>query len=209
MSTRLTRLPRLPSLPNSGRRADYPPRAEPEAQQPLTDQYGLSVEVFGELPSLARKYIARAFDELGLDKRITPTRQMLPSGDRGAAGTIPEMIFFGGLLEHGYGFRVIGKGFEFQSELLGGRIPGGSVADFLIFNGPRQTAVFVQSFFHSYASPFAGGSKVEEDRLLFLRLQSLHGITAVVTVNDPDWGFPLEHGSAPMIRREIERAIHA
>lgn len=200
MSTRLPSLPRKPALPSRGRARERL-TGGPEARGQATDEFGLSVTVFGKLPGLARQFLALSLEELHASKMVTPTQQGL--------GTIPEMIFFGGLLSYGFGFRKSGKGFDFQSDLLGGRIPGGSVTDFLIFNGPRRIAVFVQSPFHSYALPFAGGAKVEDDRNLFLRLQAYAGISAVIGVNQPDWGYPLERGPAMLIRREIERAINA
>ncbi len=89
MTPRRPRLPRRAPMPSRGR-ADILRPTELEERTDGTDEYGMLLTVFGHLPSVSRSYIARSFESLGLDKRITPTHQQ--------AGTIPEMVFYGGLL---------------------------------------------------------------------------------------------------------------
>ncbi len=200
MSIDRPRLPRRPALPSRGPSVVLPV-PEIEGRTDETDQFGLALSVFGELPTLSRRYIARAFDHVGADKTITPTHQGL--------GTIPEMVLFGGLLVEGFvPNQPYGKAFIFQSQFLGGRMPGGSVADFLVLNQNRRIAVMVHSFFHSAQSPFGGAAKQAEEALLYQRIVGSGQADVVVLVNHPADNTPLETGPDALVRRDVMRAIN-
>lgn len=196
-------LPRKPRLPTFTRRPPDPPLGEVRSGQADTDEFGLSREVFGELPPLARNYIARTYRSLGLAMDVAPVNHSF--------GTMPEAVFYGGLLARGY--QPFGGGpyaFEFQSELLGGRkTPGGSVSDFLVYQGTRRLAVYVQSFFHALGGSFAGGAKIEQDRLLFERVEARTAVDAVLLVNEPQRGFPLERGPDVAILADFDRVLRS
>jgi hypothetical protein len=199
----LPALPRLPALPSGGRGETA---ALPELKEPnnnATDQYGLSVETFGTLPSICRRYLSTAYDKYGLPKDVTPTQL--------GFGTIPEIVFMGGLLVRGYRPNMaMGGGFVFQSELLGGRrLPGGTVADFTVFVGNRVIAVYVDSFFHSPQNPFGGAAKIEQEVRLRLRLLSRAQVDAVIRVSRVEEGNPLEKGPAFLVYRDFERVLTA
>ena len=196
-------LPRLPSLPSGGRGELG---ALPELKQPKdrsTDQYGLSMETFGTLPSICRRYLSTANEKYGLPKDVTPTQL--------GFGTIPEIVFMGGLLVRGFRPNMpLGGGFVFQSELLGGRrLPGGTVADFTVYVGNRVVAVYVDSFFHSAQNPFGGAAKIEQEVRLRLRLLSRAGVDAVIRVSRVEEGNPLEHGPAILVERDFQRVLSA
>lgn len=193
-------LPRTTPLPG-GRRSVSVPRAEPRERQRATDEFGLSTTVFKEYGPIQRRYVALCYEDMGLNKMLPPTHQRF--------GTIPEAIFYGGLLARDYRRGRFGHGFGFQSDLLGGRVPGGSVADFMVYVGPRRIAVFVQSFFHALNSPFGGAAKVETDTTLFRRVHAFGGINAVVLVNLPNAGFPLERGTTAQVDAEYRRVLTA
>lgn len=193
------RKPRIPgNLPVVGL-----PEKKPEVGKPLTDEWGLLLSVFGELPPRSRQYIALAYDYMHLDKHVAPTHQ--------GAGTMPEMVFFGGLLARGFTYRQgESNTFEFQTDLLGGRrIPGGTVADFTVFHDGGIVAVYVQSVFHAAGFVWAGRATVEQERNLYLQVAAQRGVRAVVEVNQVWQGFPLENGPDDLVDNDFRRVLAA
>lgn len=206
MSTKLPSRPKLPSLPRIPSRTKAPAPVEmarPETREQETDEYGLSAEMVETMSPLARQYLARCMEFVGLNKRESPTRQ--------GFGTIPECVLFGGLLERGFTFGNAGpQSFEYQSKLLGGRrVPGGTVIDVLIYSGNRRIAVYVDSIFHSLENPFGGLSKIYTDDARFIRALGAPSIDALVRVNRGSAGYPLENGPDAVILHEFDRMLHA
>jgi len=58
------------------------------------------------------------------------------------AGTAPERMLFGWLVTHGISF-------TFQEPVLGGRVPGGAIIDFVIYEVEPPLAIRVQSYWHT------------------------------------------------------------
>lgn len=197
------RRPARPRLPGNNRAATG---AVPQGRIGVadTDEFGLSRDIFGHLPPRARQYLARAYTHWGLDKMVAPIHQQMPGGDTGNAGTIPEMVFYGGLLERNM---LPFKDFQFQHELLGGRdLPGGAVADFIVFVNGEKVGVPVQSPFHAETFVFAGLAKVNLDLNQQVRLTSRGAIDRVVLVNEPPSHY-LEAGPDVMVDREFRRVL--
>jgi hypothetical protein len=193
--------------------------ALPEEREPAVtgnDEYGFALDVFGRFPRDVRYYLDIAYEYIGLNKQQTPTQQTMAQGDRGQAGTVPELVFFGLLLDNGFTYAPRGflapttRSFIFQSRLLGGRVPGGAVADFVVFHNRRVLAVRIHSIFHDERNPFGtGGSKSEEDRRQRIKLVSAGYIDNVVDVNRSIDGAPLENGPGHLIRNDLRRVMNA
>lgn len=177
----------------------------PDAQQtdPAT---GLNLRMVALMSPYARYALMLAYDYFHMDKTKAPSVFFTA----GSSGTIPELVTFGALLDYGF---TPGQGathFIFQKALLGGRFPGGSLADFVVFNGPRAVAVYVDSFFHSVNNPFGAGAKRTRDRILFERVLSRGAISALRFTNEERWNFPMENGGPDrIIHAEIEAVITA
>jgi hypothetical protein len=78
----------------------------PEEREPAltgNDEFGFALDVFGRFPRDVRYYLDVAYEYIGLNKQQTPTQQTMAQGDRGQAGTVPELVFFGLLLDNGGG----------------------------------------------------------------------------------------------------------
>jgi hypothetical protein len=216
MSTTIPKLPsrpKLPARPALGKRFELPAFPLPEAKPRDTDEYGLGTWA-AEIGPTARGYLARAYSYLKLDKAITPTAQSSPIAEVNAgAGTVPELVFFGGLLarnftSNGYGSRT----FQFQSYQLGGRkVPGGAVVDFVLYLGGRVIGVRVDSVFHGLSDPFGrGASEVEEAASQRRRLLASSGLDTVVDVNKSDYGYPMEPGGPDgLVDVDIDEALRA
>lgn len=169
-----------------------------------TDEFGLTNTIYNKFPKATRYYVSVALTALNLPTDIPPQAQ--------GFGTIPELCIYGGLLERGYkrssnGFvDAPGRSFIFQSRLLGGRVPGGAVADFVVFTAGVTIAVRVESIFHSVGQPFgSGGVKIEEDYLQRLRLESAGFIDMVIDVNRASTGFCLENGPDVLVEDDFRR----
>jgi hypothetical protein len=187
-----------------------------EPEQTGNDEFGFSLQVFGRFPRDVRYYLNVAYEDIGLNKQQTPTAQTMQYGDRGQAGTVPELVFYGLLRDNGFRYLPRGffapstRGFVFQSRLLGGRVPGGAVADFVVFNNHRTIAVRIHSIFHDERNPFgSGGAKTEEDRRQRIKLVSTNYIDNVVDVNRSIDGAPLENGPGMLIREDLRRVMNA
>ncbi len=203
----ITPLPRKPRLPTTPHHAPAPAFKPFPVGQADTDEFGLDTKVFGAYCTAIRKYIAKAYEFFHLDKRVAPTHQLVTASVNGS-GTIPEMVTVGGLLERGFTYGGHGtRSFAYQSQALGGRIPGGAVVDVLVIINARHIGVRVQSIFHAPTSPFSGLAKVEEDERQRLRLLATVQIDAVVDVNRDIDGYPLEQGPDPMVEREFDRIM--
>lgn len=202
MFTRPSR-PSLFRLPSRGKGADLPPLSAPEQREPDTDEYGLLYTMTQDMSPLGRQYLARCMEFMNLDKTVPPVQQ--------GFGTIPEAVFFGGLLERDFTFGAVGsQSFEYQSATLGGRqSPGGTVIDFILHSGNRRIAVYVESVFHTKANPFGGMAKIGEDDARFTRALATRGIDALVQVNRGGEGHPLEHGPDALVVRDFQRALSA
>jgi hypothetical protein len=198
-------LPHVPRLP--GGRAPgtlaHVPLSKP-ADNYATDEHGLSLLVTARMSALGREYLALAYRYFSLNPRLPPSKQ----GFR-TAGTLPELVFLGALLAHGYTPGQHPQGFVFQQALLGGRVPGGSLTDFTIFNSSRPVAVYVDSIYHSLRNPFGAGAKISQDKILREQVLSRTFIKAVVAVNIEADGFPLENGPDMLIDLEVRGALAA
>jgi hypothetical protein len=200
-------LPKRPSLPRKPARAGGRKPAEglglPQlSSTPLTDQFGLALSWSEGLGNRQRSWLALAYEELGFDKRIPPSQQ----GNYGSSGTIPEMVFLGGLLSRG--LRHI-EDYEFQSEALGGRrFPGGAVLDFLVYTNGLRVGVRVESVFHASDFVFAGNAKVREDDSQRIRLESSGVVDRVVQVNRQSDGYPLEGASESLADADLDRVLN-
>ncbi len=204
MSTRLPSRPALPRrnrLPGRASTGQLPEIPAPKAAEPVTDEFGLSVELFGQMSPLGRQYLAACLDYLKLPKDVSPTRS--------GFGTIPEAVFFGGLLAHGFLLGAAGsRSFAFQSAMLGGRqTPGGTVVDFMLYHGGRRIAVYVESVFHTKDNPFGGLAKIGEDDARFTRLLATQGVDALLQVNRGGEGHPFEHGPDSLITADFRRVL--
>lgn len=192
----LPKLPSRPALP--GRRLpDLPGLEIPEVPKPAP-RFGFGVWADG-LPPRSLEYLREAYEYFKLDPRVPPTHQEW--------GTIPEMVVMGGLIERNFEYgQHFGRGFDFQSELLGGRnLPGGAVVDVVVYHNARVVGVRVQSVFHGLRSPFGGGgAKVEEDINQRIRLETRGSLDGVVDVNANQ---ELELGPDPLVDREFERIL--
>lgn len=206
MSIKNPSKPRRPSLPakGGGRLGEVPTfPAFPEVQH--TDEFGLGWWA-RELPTRARQYIARAYEEFHYDKRYQPIEVY----GQGSSGTIPEAVLHGGLLSRGYGFRHGSPSFDFQDPELGGRkLPGGAVVDVIVYQNGRKGGVRVSSIYHSTADPFGkGGSETEEARQQRIRLLARGTLDWVLDVNlAPE--FCLENGPDFLIDRDLDRIRRA
>ena len=194
-------LPRRPAV--TGFKREFETMALPKPGQPVMDRWGFPMTLLPDLPPRSKQYLARAYDYLRLDKRNPPSAY--------GAGTTPEMVVFGGLLDLGFSFRTGSwRSFEFQSNLLGGRrIPGGTVADFTVWNGATRIAVYVESVFHQPSFIWTGRGKVEEERVTRLKVLARTGIDRVVEMNSVDRGMPLEHGPDSLVDAEFQRLLSA
>ncbi|MCZ7598354.1 MAG: hypothetical protein M5U09_12440 [Gammaproteobacteria bacterium] len=195
-------LPRRPARPN-GYRAEAGKMEASKPGKPTLDTWGFPLTILPDMPGRSKQYLARAYDFLGLDKRNPPAVY--------GAGTTPELVVFGGLLALGFEFRTGSwRSFEFQSNLLGGRrIPGGTVADFTVWNGATRIAVYVESVFHQPSFIWTGRGKVEEERVTRLKVLARTGIDRVVEMNSVDRGMPLEHGPDSLVDAEFQRLLSA
>lgn len=183
------------------------PAPATEEKDPV-DEFGLDLSLYGRFPLAIRRYVNLTIERLGISKDQPPQNV--------GFGTVPELVFYGMLLEAGFtptqrGFLdQTARSFIFQSQLLGGRQPGGAVADFVVFRGDRTIAVRVQSVFHAERNPFgSGGAKAEEDRNQRIRLESAGFIHAVVDVNRERDGYPLEHGPLVLMKEDRRRVLSA
>lgn len=169
--------------------------------QPLTDQYGLSITVFGHYPAASRRAIAIGLKHFGLPLDRNPS----------PFATAAEMVMMGLFLDAGL-THYVGNDpaegtFVFQSYELGGRQPGGAVVDFVVFRG-GTIGVRVQSIFHAANSPFANGAGGFRERFQEIRLLG-SGFRAVIDVNEPGRGYPLEQGPDSEVRYELVRVLNA
>lgn len=186
-------VPRTTQLP-------IPPTAEG-----LTDEYGLATSVYARFPDAVRFYLNIGLEAYGLPKDKAP-------GLIGF-GTVPELCMFGLLIDNGFRLAKFGfygrnaRSFLYQSDLLGGRMPGGAVADFVIYVNGLVIPVRVQSVFHDVNMPFGGGGRKEgEDELQRYMLNSQSFVTTTVDVNLGSMGYPLEKGNWVQVKREFRRA---
>lgn len=177
----------------------------PEATQDIAqhaqqrDRFGLGPAYF-TYPDKSREYAARALDFLGLPKGVHPR----------PFATIAELVVFGMLLSAGFhhyvGPEPGGGTFVFQSYELGGRQPGGAVVDFVLFHRGAEIGIRVQSIFHSPASPFGNGAGDLREMEQSNRLLGA-GFERIVSVNEPQRGFPIENGPNELVRRELDRIL--
>jgi len=72
---------------------------------------------------------------------MTPEEELMKYAPE---GTKPERMVFGWLVRHGYSF-------EFQESVAGGRIPGGAVVDFCVYDKYPPMAIRIQSYWHESA----------------------------------------------------------
>ena len=173
-------------------------------EDPIRDQFGLG-KWAARFPPEVRRLLVIALRSTGgsLDHPTSPV----------GYGTVPELVILGGLLERGFTSSRSGfighsvHSFIFQSKLLGGRKPGGAVADFIVFNQHRTIAVRVDSIYHNPESPFGGAAATERDLVQAARLIGEPFIDRVVDVNRREDGYPLEHGPGMLIRRDFERIM--
>ena len=179
-----------------------------EAPTPLVDEFGLSLAIYERFPYAVRYYVNEVLEYLGMAKDEPPQGQ--------GFGTIPELVFYGLLLEVGWTPTRFGfldrapKRFIFQSRLLGGRQPGGAVADFVLFTGGRTNAVRISSVYHSEDNPVgSGGAKTEGGRRQRSRLRSAGFLDNVVDVNRPGDRHPLENGPLALMKQDRQRALSA
>lgn len=189
---------------------EWPTRDEPPVLQewrkelPIRDQYGLAAWA-QRFPNEVRRRLAVALRRTGGSLDHPPTTA--------GYGTVPELVVMGGLFELGFKSAPRGfighsnRSFIFQSKLLGGRKPGGAVADFIVFNNLVTTAVRVDSIYHNLESPFGGGVATEKDKIQALRLQAEPFVDRVVDVNRKEDGYPLEHGPEAAINRDFLRIL--
>lgn len=169
---------------------------------PETDEFGLSLAIYGEYPREQRRLAAKMISELGGNKRARP-----PAG-----ATIAEAVFFGLLLEAGFQWTndvtVGASRFRFQSYELGGRQPGGSVTDFYINHNGTRIAVRVQSVYHSLVDPFGGGGQIQARELrLKQELLASRYIDEVRDVNEPPERVLETSNNTARVRRELDRAL--
>jgi hypothetical protein len=138
---------------------------------------------------------------VGFNKNLPPSGQ----GTFGSSGTIPEMVFFGGLLDRGL---IPLVDFEFQSEALGGRrFPGGAVLDFLVRVNGLDVGVRVESVYHASDFAFAGLAKVQEDEGQRVRLLAGGSVQRVVSVNRVSDGYPLESSNNALADADLQRVM--
>jgi hypothetical protein len=204
---KLPNRPRIPRLPGGRVRGAALPSLQPKGlpDDQNTDEHGLNRRMVALMSPLARLALSRAYEYWHMDKRQPPSVFFTA----GSSGTMPELVFFGLLLLYGYQPGQGAQHFVFQKALLGGRVPGGSLADFVVFNGPRPIAVYVDSFYHSLANPFGAGQKRWRDKILFERVLSRATISEIRIVNGERYGYPLENGPDSLIRLEIESVLTA
>jgi hypothetical protein len=171
------------------------------------DAFGLDPQVFVTPHSnLARSYVRKALDFLGLPLNVNPSTFI------NGGGTIPEMVTFGGLLARNYVYnRQSVGGFTFQSSRLGGRAAGGggAVLDFIVWQPARAVGVDVDSFFHSLGGTFSGGAKVESDINQTVKLLSHGSVQAFYRINLVQRGCALEFGNDAAVRDEFSRMERA
>lgn len=174
-----------------------------ENPEPLRDEFGLLWTIYRNFPRIIREYVAYALEHIsGASKSVSPSQA--------GYGTVPELVVYGGLLKRGYDPQVTrSKGFYFQSSMLGGRVPGGAVVDFLVIVGSgERVGVRVQSKFHALQDPFGlGTQKVYADEAQRLRLLTNRTITRLVDVNLPPLR-ALENGPEAAVYREFERILY-
>jgi hypothetical protein len=201
-------LPRRPSLPRKpargGGRAPIAPLELPkiEAVTASHDQYGLAWSWAEGLGERCREWMAKAYEYVGFNKNLPPSGQ----GTFGSSGTIPEMVFFGGLLDRGL---IPLVDFEFQSEALGGRrFPGGAVLDFLVRVNGLDVGVRVESVYHASDFAFAGLAKVREDEGQRVRLLAGGSVQRVVSVNRTSDGYPLEGANNALADADLQRVMN-
>lgn len=200
-------LPHRPSLPRKparpGGRKPTEPLGLPDVgtSNPLKDEFGLAWVWVEGLGNRVRWWLSLAYEELGFDKNIPPSRQ----GNYGSSGTIPEMAFLGGLISRGKRYM---EDYEFQSEALGGRrFPGGAVLDFLVYTNGLRVGVRVESVFHASDFVFAGMGKVREDEGQRIRLLSGGVVDRVVGVNRASDGYPLEGSNDALADADLDRVL--
>lgn len=78
-------------------------------------------------------------------------------------GTAPERLLFGWLKRHGYMF-------TFQRPILGGRLPGGAVVDFVIYDKQPPIILRIMSYWHTSLSA-QWSDALQKDRLMELGYQ--------------------------------------
>ncbi len=166
-------------------------------------KFRLEPDAISILPDLSRRYLSVAYEYLRLDKHNPPSTY--------GAGTTPELVVFGALLDFGFDFPLGSeRSFGFQSNLLGGRhLPGGTVSDFVVWNGGSRVGVYVDSVFHTPSFVWAGREKVEYERVLAERVIARTDITVVMRINRIELGMPLENGPDELVEREFERLLSA
>lgn len=105
-------------------------------------------------------------------------KKMLALQKQYPQATLPELVTLDWLLRNGYDF-------EFQAPLFGGRRAGGTVLDFLVFEGGKAIAIAVNGdYWHTQKSV------AQRDRQLMLRLLGAEAsgfrISDVVTMWESD-----------------------
>lgn len=200
---KLPSLPRRPALPGGKKPYESPARPEIAAGRATHDEYGLAWQWAEGLGQRQREWIAKGYEYLGFDKNGPPAQQ----GHFGSSGTIPEIVFFGGLLDRGL---IPFEDFEYQSEAMGGRrFPGGAVLDFLVYTNGLRVGVRVESVYHASDFIFAGLSKVREDEGQRIRLESGGTVDRVVGVNRQEDGYGLEGPNSEIADADMDRVLHA
>lgn len=182
------------------------PANAPPVVTELTDRFGLASSVYDRFPEAVRFYLAIGLKAYGLPLDKAP-------GIVGF-GTVPELCMMGLLLDAGFTAAKFGfygrtaRSFIYQSDLLGGRVPGGAVADFVVYHNGLVIPVRVQSVFHDINMPFGGGGRKEgEDDLQRYLLNSQSFVTTTIDVNLGEMGYPLEQGNWAQVRRELHRVL--
>ncbi len=205
MMTLLARpsLPKRLSLPRMHGPVEVARLDVPKPSESELDRWGFPRTLLPNLPDLSRRYLSVAYEYLRLDKHNPPSTY--------GAGTTPELVVFGALLDFGFDFPLGSeRSFGFQSNLLGGRhLPGGTVSDFVVWNGGSRVGVYVDSVFHTPSFVWAGREKVEYERVLAERVIARTDITVVMRINRIELGMPLENGPDELVEREFERLLSA
>lgn len=198
----LPQLPRVVPLPGGMASVEPPSLERITAKEPDTDEFGLSLAVYGEYPREQRRLAAKMITELGGNKRARP-----PAG-----ATIAEAVFFGLLLDAGFewtnALTVTQGKFRFQSYELGGRQPGGAVTDFYINHNGTRIAVRVQSVYHSLIDPFGGGGQIQAREIrLKAELLASRFIDFLADVNEPPERVLETSENPARVRQELDRAL--
>ena len=98
------------------------------------------------------------------------------------------------------------RSFGFQSNLLGGRhLPGGTVSDFVVWNGGSRVGVYVDLSSTSRRLSGLARRRSSTNGCLPKRVIARTDITVVMRINRIELGMPLETGRDELVEREFER----